>query len=74
MEESAAIPLVALASWQALADLARVTPGQRVLVHAGGGRLGSTAIQLAKHLGAYVAATAHGNDEEKVRGLGPCDA
>src|SRR2546422_6622843 len=70
MEESAAVPLVALAAWQALADLARVKPGQKVLVHAGAGGLGSTVIQLAKHLGAYVATTAHGNDEEKVRNLG----
>jgi NADPH:quinone reductase-like Zn-dependent oxidoreductase len=61
---------VALAAWQALADLARVKPGQKILVHAGAGGLGSTVIQLAKHLGAYVATTAHGNDEEKVRDLG----
>jgi NADPH:quinone reductase-like Zn-dependent oxidoreductase len=70
MEESAAVPLVALAAWQALADLARVKPGQKVLVHAGAGGLGSTVIQLARHLGAYVATTARGNDEEKVRDLG----
>jgi NADPH:quinone reductase-like Zn-dependent oxidoreductase len=63
MEESAAVPLVALATWQALADVARVKPGQKVLVHAGAGGLGSTVIQLARHLGAYVATTAHGNDE-----------
>src|SRR5205823_14079081 len=67
---SAAVPLVALAAWQALANLARVKPGQKVLVHAGAGGLGSTVIQLAKHVGAYVATTAHGNDEEKVRDLG----
>ena len=70
MEESAAVPLVALAAWQVLADLARVKPGQKVLVHAGAGGLGSTVIQLARHLGAYVATTAHGNDEGKVRDLG----
>jgi NADPH:quinone reductase-like Zn-dependent oxidoreductase len=70
MEESAAIPLVALAAGQALADLARVKPGQKVLVHAGAGGLGSTVIQLAKHLGAYVSTTAQGKDEEKVRALG----
>jgi NADPH:quinone reductase-like Zn-dependent oxidoreductase len=70
MEQSAAVPLVALAAWQALVDLARVRPGQKVLVHAGAGGLGTTVIQVAKHLGAYVATTAHGNDEEKVRGLG----
>ena len=44
IEESAAVPLVALAAWQALADLARVKPGQKVLVHAGAGGLGSTVI------------------------------
>ena len=70
MEESAAVPLVALAAWQALVDVAQVRPGQKVLVHAGGGGLGSTVIQLAKHLGAYVATTARGDDEEKVRDLG----
>lgn len=70
IEESAAVPLVALAAWQALVDLAQVKAGQKVLVHAGAGGLGSTVVQLAKHLGAYVATTAHGNDEQKVRGLG----
>ena len=61
MEEFAAVPLVALAAWQALADLARVKAGQKVLVHAGAGGLGSTVIQIAKHLGAHVATTAHGD-------------
>jgi NADPH:quinone reductase-like Zn-dependent oxidoreductase len=70
MDEAAAVPLVALAAWQALVDLARVRPGQRVLVHAGAGGLGATVIQLAKHLRAYVATTARGADEKKVRDLG----
>ena len=70
MEEAAAVPLVALAAWQALAELAQVTPGQKVLVHAGAGGLGSTVIQLAKHLGAHVATTALGSDADKVRALG----
>ena len=70
MEEAAAIPLVALAAWQALVELAQLTPGQKVLVHAGAGGLGSTVIQLAKHLGAYVATTANGKDAERVRGYG----
>jgi NADPH:quinone reductase-like Zn-dependent oxidoreductase len=70
MAESAAVPLVALAAWQVLTELAQVKAGQKVLVHAGAGGLGSTVIQLGKHLGAYVATTAHGNDEEKVRELG----
>ena len=60
MEEAAAVPLVALAAWQALVELAQVRPGQKVLIHAGAGGLGSTVIQLAKHLGAFVATTARG--------------
>ena len=66
----AAVPLVALAAWQALVDVADVQPGQKVLVHAGAGGLGSTVIQVAKHLGAHVATTAHTNDLDKVRALG----
>jgi NADPH:quinone reductase-like Zn-dependent oxidoreductase len=45
-------------------------PGQRVLVHAGSGGLGSTVIQLAKHLGATVATTARGENVELVRSFG----
>jgi NADPH:quinone reductase-like Zn-dependent oxidoreductase len=70
MEEVAAVPLVALAAWQALVDLAQLERGQKILVHAGAGGLGSTVVQVAKHLGAFVATTVHGNDVEKVRGLG----
>ena len=70
LQEAAAVPLVALAAWQALVDRAHVKPGQKVLVHAGAGGLGSTVIQLAKHLGATVATTANGNNEELVRSLG----
>ncbi|MFE7721451.1 NADP-dependent oxidoreductase [Nocardia rhizosphaerihabitans] len=68
--EAGAVPLVALAAWQALVDVAEVKPGQRVLVHAGGGGLGSTVIQVAKHLGAYVATTASTGDIDRVRDLG----
>ena len=70
MEEAAAVPLVALAAWQALVELARIKPGQKVLIHAGAGGLGSTVIQLAKHLGAYIATTASGKDVDKVRAFG----
>src|SRR5881227_3877777 len=68
LHESAAVPLVSLAAWQALVDRAHTQPGQKVLVHAGG--LGSTVIQLAKHLGASVATTASGENAELVRSLG----
>lgn len=70
LHEAAAVPLVALAAWQILVEKARVKPGQKVLVHAGAGGLGSTVIQLAKHLGAHVATTTSGATEELVGGLG----
>ena len=70
LHEAAAVPLVSLAAWQALVDRAHVQPGQKVLVHAGSGGLGSTVIQLAKHLGATVATTARGENAELVRSLG----
>ncbi|AVV46322.1 NADPH:quinone oxidoreductase [Streptomyces sp. P3] len=70
LEEAAAVPLVALAAWQILVDRARVKPGQKVLVHAGAGGLGSTVVQLAKHLGATVATTTGTATEELVRSLG----
>ena len=70
LHEAAALPLVSLAAWQALVDRAHVKPGQKVLVHAGSGGLGSTVIQLAKHLGATVATTARGENAELVRRLG----
>src|SRR5687767_8562373 len=70
LHEAAAVPLVSLAAWQALVDRGHVKPGQKVLVHAGSGGLGSTVIQLAKHLGATVATTARGENAELVRSLG----
>jgi len=70
LHAAAAVPLVALAAWQMLVDRAHVQPGQKVLVHAGTGGLGSTVIQLAKHLGADVATTANGAKEQLVRVLG----
>ena len=68
--EAAAVPLVSLAAWQVLVDRAHAQPGQKILVHAGSGGLGSTVIQLAKHLGATVATTARGENAELVRNLG----
>jgi NADPH:quinone reductase-like Zn-dependent oxidoreductase len=70
LHEAAAVPLVALAAWQILVEKAQVKPGQKVLVHAGAGGLGSTVIQLAKHLGAHVATTTTGDTEALVRDLG----
>ncbi|MHA6695846.1 NADP-dependent oxidoreductase [Homoserinimonas sp. A520] len=69
-EEAAAVPLVALAAWQSLVELARVEPRQRILVHGGAGGFGSTVIQLARHLGVHVTTTVRGNDADRVRALG----
>lgn len=68
--EAASLPLVALTAWQALVETADVRPGQKVLIHAGAGGVGSIAIQLAKHLGARVATTASAANADFVRDLG----
>jgi len=70
MEEAGSLPLVALTAWQALVEKGDVRAGQKVLIHAGAGGVGSIAIQLAKHLGATVATTARGANADFVRELG----
>jgi NADPH:quinone reductase-like Zn-dependent oxidoreductase len=70
MAEAGSLPLVALTAWQALVEQGNVRPGQKVLIHAGAGGVGSIAIQLAKHLGATVATTASGSNAAFVRELG----
>lgn len=68
--EAASLPLVALTAWQALVSKANVQRGQKVLIHAGSGGVGSIAIQIAKHLGAEVATTAGPDSIDAVRALG----
>lgn len=70
MFEAAALPLVGLTSWQALVDKAQLRPGQKILIHAGSGGLGTIAIQLAKHLGATVATTTSTKNVDWVKALG----
>jgi len=70
MEEAASIPLVGLTAWQALVERAGLRKGQKVLIHAGSGGVGTFAIQLAKHLGATVATTTSTANVDLVRGLG----
>ncbi|MEU6485735.1 NADP-dependent oxidoreductase [Streptomyces sp. NPDC046887] len=69
-EEAAALPLAALTAWQALVHTARVSPGQRVLVHAAAGGVGHLAVQIAKARGAYVIGTASAAKHELLRSLG----
>lgn len=71
--EAASLPLVALTAWQALVVRGNVQPGQKVLIHAGAGGVGSITIQLAKHLGAHVATTSSAKNADFVRGLGADD-
>lgn len=70
MEEAASIPLVGLTAWQALVERAHLKKGQKVLIQAGSGGVGTFAIQLARHLGAKVATTASGANTELVKSLG----
>jgi NADPH:quinone reductase-like Zn-dependent oxidoreductase len=70
MTEAASIPLVGLTAWQVLIERAQIKPGQKVLIHAGSGGVGTFAIQLAKHLGATVATTASAANTAMVKELG----
>jgi NADPH:quinone reductase-like Zn-dependent oxidoreductase len=70
MEEAASIPLVGLTAWQALLERAKLEKGQKVLIHAGSGGVGTFAIQLAKHLGATVATTTSTANVDLVKSLG----
>ena len=70
MQEAASIPLVGLTAWQALIERASLKPGQKVLIHAGSGGVGTFAIQLAKHAGATVATTTSTANVDLVSRLG----
>jgi NADPH:quinone reductase-like Zn-dependent oxidoreductase len=70
MEEAASIPLVGLTAWQALIESAHLQKGQKVLIHAGSGGVGTFAIQLAKHVGATVATTTSTANVDLVKRLG----
>ncbi len=56
--DAASVPIVFLTAYYALVDLARVQPGEKLLIHAGAGGVGMAAVQLARHLGVEVFATA----------------
>jgi NADPH:quinone reductase-like Zn-dependent oxidoreductase len=70
MEEAASIPLVALTAWQALLGRAKLKKGEKVLIHAGSGGVGTFAIQLARHVGATVATTTSTANIDLVKKLG----
>jgi NADPH:quinone reductase-like Zn-dependent oxidoreductase len=72
--QTAALPLTTVSAYQALVETLNIQPGQKILIHGGAGGVGSFAVQLAKHLGAYVAATAASEDIDFVKGLGADEA
>jgi len=72
--QAAALPLVSVSAYQALVEHMGLQAGQKILIHGGAGGIGSMAIQLAKHLGAYVATTAAASKTEFVKSLGADEA
>lgn len=68
--EAASLPLAGITAWEVLVTTAQLSAGQRVLIHAGAGGVGSLAIQLAKVRGAHVVATASERNLALVRSLG----
>src|SRR5918998_1196138 len=65
--EAAGLPLAGVSAWQALVETIGLSKDQKILIHGGAGGIGSIAIQLAKHLGAYVATTVSTNDIQFVK-------
>ena len=68
--DAGSIPIAGLSAWAGIVSTGKLAKGQRVLIHAGAGGVGSFAVQLAKHLGATVAATAGSKNVAFVRSLG----
>jgi len=68
--EAATLPLAGITAWQAIVAIGNVQKGQRVLVHAGAGGVGTLAVQLARWRGAQVMATASASNRSLITSLG----
>jgi len=68
--KAASLPLVGASAIQALEEHIKLQRGHKILIHGGAGGIGSIVIQLAKHIGAYVATTVNTSDKEFVKSLG----
>ena len=68
--ESASIPLAGLTVYQSLVNIAKLSANENILIYAGSGGVGTIAVQLAKHLGAYVTSTTSTNNVDMVKSLG----
>ncbi len=69
-EKAAAVPLAGLTAWQGLFDHGQLQRGQKVLIHAAAGGVGTFAIQFAKWKGAYVIGTASKKNIDFLKLLG----
>jgi alcohol dehydrogenase len=72
--QAAALPLVGVSAWQALVENIGLSKDKRILIQGGAGGIGTIAIQLARHLGAYVATIVSTNDKQFVQQLGTDEA
>ncbi|QIY90271.1 NADP-dependent oxidoreductase [Chryseobacterium gallinarum] len=68
--EAAASTLAALTAWQAFDSYGKLRPDDKVLIHAASGGVGHFAVQIAKHIGAYVIATSSSANRDFLLGLG----
>ena len=68
--QAAAVPVAGLTAWQALFEVAQLSAGQKVLIHAAAGGVGNFAVQLAKARGAHVIGTASSKNQAFLRELG----
>jgi NADPH:quinone reductase-like Zn-dependent oxidoreductase len=72
-EQAAALPIMGVTALQAVRDVAKVQPGQRVLVIGASGGVGTLAVQIAKAFGAQVTGVSSGENADVVRSLGADD-
>lgn len=68
--DAASLPLVGGSALQALTEHINLQPGQKLFINGGSGAIGRIAIQIAKHIGAYVATTATGEGVDVARSAG----
>jgi alcohol dehydrogenase len=69
-QQAASLPLVGVSALQALKKHIGLQAGQKIFIHGGAGGIGTMAIQIAKHIGAYVVTTATGEGARLVKELG----
>jgi NADPH:quinone reductase-like Zn-dependent oxidoreductase len=70
MAEAAALPLVGVSALQAISEHLELASGKKLFIQGGSGGIGTVAIQIAKNLGAYVAASTKGAQVDYVKGFG----